>query len=267
MNITFYLPILFLILSTLSLFFTNNNIILSLLTSAIVTVAYGIIQYFVNNSRSFKDIYLSIITKTKYSNKNIRFSISYLFRIKIGSEYLLVKGNRIDQYQPVGGVYKFYPGVTESFKKWDIQDDDCIPIDDDSKRDLRVRVPGHSVMDFLNWFRHRTSREISANREFIEELIDTDILSLEHFHKLNYQFVKQIQNPIMYEKRFGCYQILIADIYELVLDEEQEKQLKLLKNSSSEKYIWADEELIKQLGYKKKMTDTKNISPTAEWIL
>nr|WP_241158244.1 hypothetical protein [Adlercreutzia sp. ZJ138] len=34
-------------------------------------------------------------------------SAAYLFRIKVGGKYLLIRGNRIkDQYQPVGGVYK-----------------------------------------------------------------------------------------------------------------------------------------------------------------
>ncbi|HDR4725978.1 hypothetical protein ABR776_18195 [Bacillus cereus] len=267
MNLIFYLAPLFLLICTLSLFFTSDGTIVSLLTSAIITVAYGIVSYFLNNSRSLKNIYLSLITKTKYRNEHIRFSISYLFKIKVGSDYLLVKGNRINQYQPIGGVYKFYPGVTDSFKKWDIKDDDCILIDDHSKNDLRIRVPGKHVMDFLNWFENRTSREVSANREFIEELIDTDILPLQHFHKLNYQFVKQIQNPLVYEQRFGCYQILIADIYELILDEEQENQFKSLKSTSSEKYLWANEELIKKLGVVKKEHETKNISPTSEWIL
>ena len=41
-------------------------------------------------------------------NKNIRLSCAYLFRIRYNNKYLLIKGNRIDQYQPVGGVYKYY---------------------------------------------------------------------------------------------------------------------------------------------------------------
>ncbi|MGE8057039.1 hypothetical protein ACQKOD_24630 [Bacillus mycoides] len=265
--INFLIPIVFVLVCTSSLFITDNNTIISLLTSSIVTVIYGFIQYFVADSQSIKDVLLSIITKTKYRNKDIRFSISYLFRIKVGSQYLLVKGNRINQYQPVGGVYKFYPGITDSFKKWGIKDDDCIEIDDHSKSDLRIRVPGKNVMKFLKWFRGKTSREISANREFIEELIDTNILPLNHFHKLNYQFVKQIPNSIAYEKRFNCYQILIADIYELILNDEQEAQLNLLQSNSSEEYIWATEDLIRNLGVVKKANNTKNISPTAEWIL
>ena len=37
----------------------------------------------------------------------VRISFAYLFRIKIGNQYLLVKNERgTDKYQPVGGVYK-----------------------------------------------------------------------------------------------------------------------------------------------------------------
>ena len=46
----------------------------------------------------------------KYRKKEIRLSFSYLFKIQIDGKYLLIKGNRLkNQYQPVGGVYKYYP--------------------------------------------------------------------------------------------------------------------------------------------------------------
>ncbi|MFR7650579.1 MAG: hypothetical protein ACLUYK_04905, partial [Eggerthella lenta] len=48
------------------------------------------------------------ITKQK---KRIRISAAYLFRIKIDERYLLILGGNIDQYQPVGGVYKFFPSA------------------------------------------------------------------------------------------------------------------------------------------------------------
>ncbi|WP_374123545.1 SMODS-associated NUDIX domain-containing protein [Leptotrichia hongkongensis] len=41
-------------------------------------------------------------------NKNIRLSCAYLFQIKQDGKYLLIKGNQIEQYQPVSGVYKYY---------------------------------------------------------------------------------------------------------------------------------------------------------------
>ena len=41
-----------------------------------------------------------------YWNQDIRFSIAYLYKIKINNKYLLIKGSKIEQLQPVGGVYK-----------------------------------------------------------------------------------------------------------------------------------------------------------------
>ena len=46
-------------------------------------------------------------------NKKIRLSCAYLFQIKQDGKYLLIKGNRIEQYQPVGGVYKYYNSFNE----------------------------------------------------------------------------------------------------------------------------------------------------------
>ena len=52
----------------------------------------------------------------KYRKKEIRLSFSYLFKIQIDGKYLLIKGNRLkNQYQPVGGVYKYYPEAKPAF--------------------------------------------------------------------------------------------------------------------------------------------------------
>ena len=41
----------------------------------------------------------------------------YLFRIKVGDRYLLVKNNRgTEKYQPVGGVYQFKRGEKDELK-------------------------------------------------------------------------------------------------------------------------------------------------------
>ena len=57
---------------------------------------------------------------TKIKNEDVRFSISYLIRIKIPgtSKFLLVRGHRIkDQFQPVGGVYKKHNSF-DDFMDW-----------------------------------------------------------------------------------------------------------------------------------------------------
>ena len=92
-------------------------------------------------------------SKTRFSDVHLRVSIAYLFRIKIDNRYLIIKGRRIDQYQPVGGVYKYHPEeVRDLFNKLDVRDDKLMPIDDHSRDDLRIRVPGRNLIEFLNWF-------------------------------------------------------------------------------------------------------------------
>lgn len=41
-----------------------------------------------------------------HRSEDIRFSIAYLYKIEIDDKYLLIKGSKIEQLQPVGGVYK-----------------------------------------------------------------------------------------------------------------------------------------------------------------
>ena len=95
-------------------------------------------------------------------------SISYLFQIKVDGKYLLVKGNRIDQYQPVGGVFKMLPSFKQIKHDYEITDDDRLPIDETSKDDLRIRVQGKNIVKLLSWFYSRKNREVGVHREFYE---------------------------------------------------------------------------------------------------
>jgi len=57
-------------------------------------------------------------------NKKIRFSISYLYKTKIGNQYLLIKGKNIEQYQPIGGVYKYKHSFQEKAQEWNVTFED-----------------------------------------------------------------------------------------------------------------------------------------------
>src|SRR5688572_11341028 len=58
------------------------------------------------NGRYFRLAWYSV----RFPRSRIRLSISYLFRIRAGDKYLLLKGRRFADYIPVGGVYKVSPG-------------------------------------------------------------------------------------------------------------------------------------------------------------
>lgn len=68
----------------------------------VINIIYSIIDF----SKKIEKI-LDKMKEILFKNEEIRVSAAYLFRIKIENKYLLVKGNKISQYQPIGGVYKY----------------------------------------------------------------------------------------------------------------------------------------------------------------
>ncbi|MGV3631261.1 MAG: hypothetical protein ACO1O6_08645 [Bacteroidota bacterium] len=175
-----------------------------------------------------------------YRNKKIRFSISYLFRIQIPdtSKYLLVFNRRIDnQLQPPGGVYKRY-GADHLFESWGYEPDNQtngIGVDQTSSRDLRFRVYGKYVINVIKWFEEGLERETSAHREFIEELIDPEILDKEKFRKINYRQIGRHSKKLQYSTHHGCYEVMIYDIVELLPSAEQKEFLIAL--GQGEKFV------------------------------
>jgi hypothetical protein len=173
---------------------------------------------------------------TKIKHEDVRFSISYLIRIKIPgtSKFLLVRGHRIkDQLQPVGGVYKKLNGFSE-FEKWGYKLD-CsskgIKTDDISENDLRFRVKGKHALDVIKWFETRKERETTYEREFNEELIDDLGFDMSVFYKKSFREVQKVMKVFNYSTFHSCYEVLIYDIIEFLPTIEQEEELKkLLKN-------------------------------------
>nr|WP_315203716.1 hypothetical protein [uncultured Flavobacterium sp.] len=177
--------------------------------------------------------YLELFFKTKYGkykDKEIRFSISGLYKIQIPNtnKYLLVSNRRIaGQLQPVGGVYKRF-GDDSLFNKWGYKPDtrkNGLDVDEKSDSDLRFMVNGKSVIDVLKWYESGKERETEPRREFIEELIDTEILDSKTFQNINQKHIRRYSKNLIWSDFFGCYEILIYDIFELLPNEEQKKSL------------------------------------------
>jgi len=183
---------------------------------------------------------ISLYLKTlfwKYRNKDIRFSISYLFRIRIPDTngYLLVPNRRIDnQLQPVGGVYKRY-GDDKLFEKWGYIPDNKkngLNVDKESDGDLRFRVKGKNCINVIKWFEEAKEREVSAEREFFEELVNTNILPKDLFSSIKYKHLKRFSKHLVWSKHHSCYEVLIYDVFELIPCPEQVEALKSLTNKS-----------------------------------
>ncbi len=191
------------------------------------------------------------LASTIYRGKHIRISAAYIFRINMDGEYLLVKGRNIDQFQPVGGVYKRLPDSSRLFQELEVLDDKCIPICDTTRQDLRVRVKGKYLHRFLQWFDSNNDREISHWREFCEELIRTHILDSNVFPHINYKFLHRNPLYIHHSAFYECPEILIHEVYELLPTEAQATALRALIQSEqpNSKFRWVSEDTIRRLGY------------------
>ena len=221
--------------------------------------------------------HISLYLKTlfwKYRNKDVRFSISYLFRIRIpeSNNYLLVLNRRIEnQLQPVGGVYKRY-GDDKLFESWNYKLDNQtngINVDKESEGDLRFTVKGKYVIKVIRWFNENKEREISAEREFREELIDTEILDKKLFNKIKYKHIKRCSKHLKWSMYHNCYEILIYDIFEFIPNSSQSDYLlKLNKSKTLNKgYAIVGSDDIEQLRFMKKGKQIARIGEHSKLII
>jgi predicted acylesterase/phospholipase RssA len=200
--------------------------------------------------------------------ENIRVSISALFRVLIDGKYLLVKGRRIDQFQPVGGVLKRLDSSKALMRELGVLDDKNFPIDDSSRDDLRVHVPFASLSKFLEWFVSAKDRETSPWREFYEELIGENILPAEAFHYANYEEIRTHVEGIRFSEHFHCHELLVAEIYHFLPNGEQSAHLRELQKRDLPAVLWAEAGLIERLGYDPTLKrNTARISEHSKWIL
>lgn len=185
--------------------------------------------------------------------QRIRFSMSYLYRIKVDDKYLLVKNSNFPHYQLVGGKYKILDG-TRSFlqKEFEAIDDPKLPNKDLMKDDFALFIPAGKAIKFLDWFNKGEDREISHWREFYEELIEgkAKLLDKDKFPYINYNFRGRVQTPVKRTPGWDCYEILQYDILDIIPTPEQRQELKRLQEKGDKKYHkWADTELIQCLGH------------------
>ena len=186
--------------------------------------------------------------------KKIRFSMSYLYRIKVNDKYLLVKNSNFGHYQLVGGKYKRLD-VTQSIlkKEFDASDDLKLSTSGQMKDDFALYIPAKNAIKFIDWFNTQKDREISHWREFYEELIgcEHEFLTRKNFPYVNYNLVGTVITPIKSTPGWGeCKEILQYDILDLIPTQEQQSELAELKAKGDSAYLkWADEELINNLGH------------------
>ncbi|RCW69442.1 patatin-like phospholipase family protein [Pseudorhodoferax soli] len=199
----------------------------------------------------------------------IRFSISALVRIEVDGHFLLTKGNRIEQFQPVGGVLKTFSTAHGKLGNLGVKADSKIPIDQDSRDDLRVFVPRRSIEAFIQWYLEGRGRETSPWREFNEELVETGVLSSENFRAPAFDYVGRRVEGIRWTQHFQCYEVLIAEVFALVPTLRQIEELNALRGHiDTPGVMWASPALIRALGYDAaSQRQLTRISEHSSWIL
>lgn len=238
-----------------------KDLSINLLAAALVVL----LEKFIDNYRL---IWIWLVTNTWLRRKKIRFSVSYLFKIKLSDKYLLVKGKRIaNQYQPVGGVFKRYRESFYALESLKVTDDDNIPIDNESIDDLRIKLPAPNAIPFIKWYDSQLGREVSPYREFYEELIRPGIVTQSVFPYINYIHKRRHMTAIRFSNHFQCHEILIAEIFELKLNEPQIEELKKTMDKSDTLLIWVKEDEINRLGAIPGRTTQYTISETSKWVL
>lgn len=190
----------------------------------------------------------------------IRISFAYLYRIKIGNKYLLVKNERgTGKYQPVGGVYKLLGTEKRELRnRYQVKDDNKIPIDESSRDDYRLRLDNKYLRKFVKRFDGKAEREQIYNlgREFREELIEKGIIS---WNQITYRFCGRHMTDLHLSNHFQCYELLFADIVELISTPEQESDLKRLVKHQSDIYRFATADEITSLGVDTSSGDLREI--------
>lgn len=179
----------------------------------------------------------------------IRISFAYLYRIKISDKYLLVKNERgTGKFQPVGGVYKLKGNEKIELKNlFLVKDDDKVPIDESSRDDYRLRMENKYLRKFVKRFNKKADREQieDLSREFEEELIKTGIVNWDH---ITYRFCGRHMTELKFGEHFQIYELLLADVVELIPSPEQEADLRRMMEESSDMYRFVTAQEIISLG-------------------
>ena len=200
----------------------------------------------------------------KFWKKEIRLSFSYLFKIVVDGKYLLVKGNRLKkQYQPVGGVYKYYDEAKPTLESFHFRPD--IKMGNTAETDdLRIYIEGRYLLRFMEWFKGMRDREYVPTRELKEELITPGLLPEDTFSKFEYRKIYSHDKGVEYSAFMQCDEIVYADIFEIKLSDSQKTAIKYAVEQHPDLLCLATAEELKCECYN---GVEKNLGNNAKWLL
>jgi hypothetical protein len=204
----------------------------------------------------------------RYRNQMIRVSLCYLFRIRIDDRYLFVRSARAPVFLPVGGVYKATAGAKDFFDSIGVLADDLVPIDVNSRDDLRVRLPGRHLAAFMRWFEQGTCRETDQWREFYEELVEPGIVPARDFRWIRHQHLRRRSSGIRFGAHAQSLEIIVGDVRELLPSAAQLKALRNLRKASHPDVAWLTEQQIRHAGAVPGVGQTLQTGlPVSQWVV
>lgn len=204
---------------------TFNITILVEVIIEVITIGTKIIKFFYKKAKNAAPY----VYKQEFNNEQVRLSFAYLIRIKVNNKYLLVKsGHKRNLFGPVGGVYHIEK-TDYIFNKLGFYRDET-PGD---SADIRGRIKGKNITKFIKWFDLKKERETTPNREFYEELVNSGILDINLFGEPDFVFVGTKYDGISFSDPYHCYELKRFDIYELTIDDKQEKVLQSIRSNKS----------------------------------
>lgn len=171
----------------------------------------------------------------------------------------MIKGRRIEQYQPVGGVYKYHNSFNRLKEELELKDESETRFYEYG--DLRLTTKGKHLVKFLDWFDTRKNREVTVIRELIEELDPTGIIVGQLVKESKVEYLKTIREPIKFSTYFQMDELKIFDIFEAEIPTEL-----LDKVLESEDYCFIAAEDIEKNCFTKDGL-SKRISATSKYII
>lgn len=256
-------------------FTSHAQLILGAILVQVLNVIAVITEYILTNIKRLKFIFFSNWLALK--REKIRFSMSYQFRIKVEDKYLLVANSNYSSFQHVGGKYKCTPGAQRLVKELGADEDLKMQTSGKNSNDIAFFIPAKNAVEFLDWFDSKKNREITHSREFYEELLKTNddhgsILSLDKFPYIDYEYITTVRTPIKKTPEitgWNCYEYLQYDVLELVPNDSQLEELKILKGKGdTDKVKWASRNLIINHGFdQNEKAQPYRIGEHTKWVI
>ena len=186
----------------------------------------------------------------------IRVSASYIFNIKLDEKYLLVKSERRNQYQPIGGCYKYFKKAEKFlFSLGALPEKKSNGVD--SLMDLRLLVPQENIKVFIEWFISGQNRETTYFRELNEELVSLLPQNKQKFfNEINVKNQKNGSFDVFFDEEKSIKSIKPMDVISIELTNIQKQVILELCTNNQFNFILATKEDILN-GYKLLKDKTK----------